>query len=139
MTQLEMLFEECLMDISSATVDWTRTHYRMSMQAFFRFMGDKKPEEVRLRDVSNFILEISRENKGSSVIKKRAMILRFWTWMLDHGHLQTNPLALRKLPRLICVPADKKAFTYEMHLKMLEQAEKFEYYQWKETLIIAWN
>lgn len=140
MTTLQNLFEKHLSVLACSSTDVTLEQYRTWTAHFWRHIGDKKPDEVSLVDVNDFMVARSKEVSGKTLRFFRTTILRFFVYLEDMGVIAKNPLVLRKLPKIVVVPPDIKAFTYEQYLAVLEAARKCDYsFAWREVCIVGWH
>lgn len=140
MTTLQTLFEQHLSTLTGSATETSLNHYRRWTSKFWIFIGDRRPDEVTLREVNEFILKRCSEVKGKTVKYFRQVIVRFFIWMEDNGIIAKNPLKPSKLPRLTIVPFHKPSFSEEQYRQMIEEAANNErQYSWGEVFVLGWN
>lgn len=78
-------------------------------------------EPITIAAMRNFFSHIARHYRGSSVLKTREIISRFFNWAVSEGAILINPLQFVSMPKLV-KSVKRRPFTHEEYLKLRDHS-----------------
>src|ERR1700722_15592621 len=81
----------------------TQTAYRSDVEAFISWAGDRdihRPDGVTMRVLRDYLAFMTeRGDERTSIIRRRASLRGYFSWMVQRGHLDESPAARLSAPR----------------------------------------
>lgn len=81
----------------------TQTAYRSDVEAFVAWASDRdvtRPSDVTVRTLRDYLAFMTeRGDERTSIIRRRASLRGYFTWMVQRGHLDESPAARLSAPR----------------------------------------
>jgi integrase/recombinase XerC len=81
----------------------TQRAYLSDAEAFFEWASERgtaAPGEVTQRDLRDYLVFMTnRGDERSSILRRRASLRSYFSWLVERGHIETNPAARLLAPR----------------------------------------
>jgi site-specific recombinase XerD len=81
----------------------TQRAYLSDAEAFFEWASERRtaaPGEVTQRDLRDYLVFMTnRGDERSSILRRRASLRSYFSWLVERGHIETNPAARLLAPR----------------------------------------